>query len=182
MPKGPKRYCGSGDLHSITCSCHQRKRWLDTGPRRNLFWKILEEVRREHGFVVLGYVVMQEHFHLLMSEPQVGNPSTAMQSVKQRFAQRVVGRRRRRNDAQAVLWEAGPMPVWQPRLYDFNVWTERKRVEKLRYMHRNPVKRGIVQEPGQWLWSSVRYYKYGESGLLRVNDCDILEMSTKQPA
>jgi putative transposase len=176
MPKGLKRYYGAGELHYITCSCHQRKRWLDTGARRNLFLKILEELRREHRFVVLGYVVMPEHFHLLMSEPQVGNPSTAMQSVKQRFAQRVVRRRRRRNDAQAVLWEAGPMPVWQPRFYDFNVWTERKRVEKLRYMHRNPVKRGLVQEPEQWLWSSCRYYKYGESGLVRLNDCDILRM------
>jgi len=53
-------------------------------------------VRQEHRFVVLGYVVMPEHFHLLMSEPQLGDPSSAMQSVKQRFAQRVVPRRRRR--------------------------------------------------------------------------------------
>src|SRR5277367_1705516 len=96
MPKGLKRYYGTGELHYITCSCYQRKRWLDTGLRRNLFLQVLEEVRREHRFVVLGYVVMPEHFHLLMSEPQVGNPSTAMQSVKQRFAQRVVTRRRQR--------------------------------------------------------------------------------------
>ena len=53
------------------------------------------------------------------------------------------------------------MPVWQPRFYDFNVYTERKRVEKLRYMHCNPVKRELVQEPEQWLWSSFRHYKYG---------------------
>jgi len=85
-------------------------------------------------------------------------------------------RRRRRNDAQAVLWEAGPMAVWQPRFYDFNVWTERKRVEKLRYMHCNPVKRGLVQEPEQWLWSSFRYYNRGQPGRVQVNDCDIMRM------
>jgi putative transposase len=118
---------------------------------------------------------MPEHFHLRMSEPQVGHPSTAMQSVKQRFAQRVV-RRRRRNDGQGVLWETGPMPVWQPRFYDFNVWTERKRVEKLRSMHGNPVKRGLVQEPAQWVWSSFRYYDHGQVGRVRVNDCDIMRM------
>jgi putative transposase len=56
-------------------------------------------VRAEHRFVVLGYVVMPEHFHLLVSEPQVGTPSTAMQSVKQRFAQRVVSRHRQRRPA-----------------------------------------------------------------------------------
>jgi len=99
MPKGLRRYYGSGDLHFITCSCCQRKPWLHTDERRDLFLNILEEVRKEHRFVVLGYVVMPEHFHLLMSEPQVGTPSTAMQSVKQRFAQRVVPRRRQRRPA-----------------------------------------------------------------------------------
>jgi putative transposase len=74
------------------------------------------------------------------------------------------------------------MPVWQPRFYDFNVWTEHKRVEKLRYMHRNPVKRGLVQEPEQWSWSSFRYYKYGDAGLIRVNDCGLMRMSMGPPA
>ena len=130
MPTGLKRYYGSGDLHFITCSCYQRKPWLDTDERRDLFLEILEEVRKEHCFVVLGYVVMPEHFHLLMSEPQMGTPSTAMQSVKQRFAQRVVPRRRQCHPAHGRSCK--PMPIWQPRFYDFNVWTEYKRIEKLR--------------------------------------------------
>ncbi len=182
MPKGLKRYYGTGDLHFITCSCHNRRPWLNTEHRRSLFLNILEHVRKQHRFVVLGYVLMPEHFHLLLSEPQQGDPSTAMQSVKQRFAQRVMPRRRHRNPAQRSLWEPQPMPVWQPRFYDFNVWTERKRIEKFRYMHRNPVKRGLVKEPEQWPWSSFRYYKYGEVGLVRVNDCDIMRMRVREAA
>ena len=162
------------------CSCYQRKPWLDTAERRDLFLEILEAVRLQHRFVVLGYVVMPEHFHLLMSEPQIGTPSTAMQSVKQRYAQRVIQRRRRRGHAH--LWEGRTMPVWQPRFYDFNLWTEHKRIEKLRYMHRNPVKRGLVHEPGQWLWSSFRYYEYGEVGRVRIIDCDVMRMSLRKPA
>jgi putative transposase len=180
MPTGLKRYYGTGELHYITCSCYHRKRWLDTAQRRDLFLDILEEVRKQHRFVVVGYVVMPEHFHLLMSEPQVGNPSTVMQSVKQRYAQRVI--RRRRNRVQGPLLEDGPRPVWQPRFYDFNVRTEQKRVEKLRYMHRNPVKRGLVEHPEQWFWSSFRYYRFGEVGRVRVNDCDIMRMSLGKPA
>jgi putative transposase len=181
MPKNLRRYYGTGELHYITCSCYQRKPWLGTPRQRDLFLEILEEVRQQHRFVVLGYVVMPEHFHLLMSEPQVGNPSTAMQSVKQRYAQRVIRRSRRRDQAQGSLSEREPMPVWQPRFYDFNVWTEHKRVEKLRYMHRNPVKRGLLPEPEQWPWSSFRYYKYGEAGQVRVNDCDLMRMTVRQP-
>jgi hypothetical protein len=66
--------------------------------------------------------------------------------------------------------------VWAARFYDFNVYTERKRVEKLRYIHRNPVERGLVAEPDQWLWSSFRFYLYGEVGLVRVNDWQLLEL------
>jgi len=183
MPKGLKRYYGAGDLHFITCSCYQRKPWLGTGPRRDLFLDLLEQVRQRYGFVVLGYVVMPEHFHLLSSEPQEGNPSTVMQVLKQRFAQRVLRRSRRaRREDQASLWEPGPLHVWQARFYDFNVWTEHKRVEKLRYMHRNPGKRGLVNEAEQWPWSSFRYYRYGEMGRVRVNDTEVMKMRLRRPA
>ena len=58
---------------------------------------------------------------------------------------------------------------------NFNVWTAKKRIEKLRYMHRNPVKRGLVTEPDQWAWSSFRAYMYGEPGAVRVNDWEVLD-------
>ena len=58
----------------------------------------------------------------------------------------------------------------QARFYDFNVWTTKKRVEKLRYMHRNPVKRRLVESPEQWRWSSYRFYLMEEVGSVRVNE------------
>jgi len=59
---------------------------------------------------------------------------------------------------------------WQRRFYDFVVWTEQKRVEKLNYMHQNPVKRGLVAKPEDWEWSSVRHYAYDEAGPVLVNE------------
>jgi len=90
---------GGRRLPRVVTYYYQRKPWLNTDERRDLFLNILEEVRKEHRFVVLGYVVMPEHFHSFMSEPQVGTLSTAMQSVTQRYAQRVVPRRRQRRPA-----------------------------------------------------------------------------------
>jgi putative transposase len=58
----------------------------------------------------------------------------------------------------------------QRRFYDFNLWGQRKEVEKLKYMHRNPVVRGMVALPEDWRWSSYRSYAYGEVGLVRIND------------
>jgi hypothetical protein len=60
--------------------------------------------------------------------------------------------------------------VWQHRFYDFVVFSEKKRVEKLRYMHRNPVKRGLVLEAQQWSWSSFCHHAEGQHGLVLVNE------------
>jgi putative transposase len=58
MPRGLKRYYGSGDLHFITCSCYHRQPLLATIRRRDLFLQVLERMRRRYRFVVLGCVVM----------------------------------------------------------------------------------------------------------------------------
>jgi putative transposase len=116
---------------------------------------------------------MPEHFHLLMSEPQCGTPSTVMQVVKQRFARRVL------SSEQGLRQNAR---VWQERFYDFNVWAEGKRTEKLQYMHFNPVKRGLVAEPEEWMWSSFRDYYCRQPGIVRVNDCSVFDLVMRPPA
>src|SRR5258707_15201909 len=87
-----------------------------------------------------------------------------MQVVKQGFARLVLGRRKR-DSAQGEMWSDYEERVWQRRFYDFNVWSARKRIEKLRYMHRNPVKRGLVESPEQWRWSGYRFYLVGEAAV-----------------
>ena len=164
MPAGLQRYYGLGHLHFLTCSCYHRQPWLASPGRRDLFVKLLEEARRRYRFVVVGYVVMPEHIHLLISEPEKGTPSTVMQVVKQRYAQRVL-RKRMRNPAQAELWPEEARRVWQRRFYDFNVWSEAKRMEKLGYMHWNPVK----AEPEQWERSSYRSYADEQAGVVKIN-------------
>jgi putative transposase len=171
MPSGLHRIYGAHHLHFITCSCYRRLPFLSRAGSRDRFLSILDQVRQRYRFVVVGYVVMPEHIHLLMSEPEVGNPSTVMQVLKQRTARALLPKRKRRDPRQGNLFgeQALPRAFWQARYYDFNVWTARKRVEKLRYMHRNPVKRGLVESPEQWRWSSYRFYLLGEAGPVRVN-------------
>jgi putative transposase len=167
MPKGLRRFHASGDQHFITCSCYRRQPFLGSARRRNLFLKILEEVRQKYDFVVWGYVVMPEHFHLLISEPAKKNIARVMQVLKQRVSRR--RRRKKKSADQLMLWENTPLRAfWQRRYYDFNVFRERKHVEKLRYMHRNPVKRGLVKSPELWAWSSFRAYWLGEEGPAKI--------------
>ena len=89
-------------------------------------------------------MVKPEHFHLLITEPEVGDPSVVMKVIKERFSRQVNRKRKLAAVESGVLWEEVREPVWQKRFYDFNVWSARKHVEKLRSIHRNPVKRGFA--------------------------------------
>jgi len=173
MTKGLHRYYGSHDLHFITCSCYHRQPQLDTPEHRDLLLSVLEEARQKYRFVVHGYVIMPEHFHLLITEPEQGDLSVVMKVLKERFTKKLRAKSTEGAPLIASFAMSGavrpdPAPVWQKRFYDFNVWTEDKHIEKLRYMHRNPVKRGLVERPEQWKWSSFRSYFFGETGPVRV--------------
>jgi len=178
-----RRYYGTNELHFITCSCYHRHPWLASPQRRDLFLTVFEAVRQRYSFVVVGYVVMPDHIHLLISEPEKGDPSRVMQAIKQGYSRRVLKAvRKRRVAGQQELFAVGCEHVWQRRFYDFNVWTARKRIEKLRYMHRNPVVRGLVQEPEHWPWSSYRSYAFGEEGAVRINQWGEVKMKTAASA
>jgi putative transposase len=158
MPSDLKRYYGRKHAHFITCSCLRRQQLLNQDWRKDVFLEYLEEARRKFAFRVFGYVVMPEHFHLLVSEPRHEKLYVAMQVLKQRVSLRMHG------NAELKGWH-----FWQPRYYDFNVWSRKKFVEKLRYIHRNPVRRGLVKDPAQWKWSSYRFYLNGEPGPVKVD-------------
>lgn len=155
MPWGLKRYQQARCLHFVTFSCYQRAPLLGTPAARDAFEHTLERTRVWYGFYICGYVVMPEHVHLLVSEPERTPLCTAIQMLKQ-------------NVARTLPRPVANGPFWQTRYYDFNIWSEEKRIEKLRYMHRNPVKRGLVERPGDWSWSSFRHYVSGYDGAVEI--------------
>jgi putative transposase len=154
MPWGLKHFQQARCLHFITFSCYNRAPLLATPHTRDIFEQTLECVRRWYGFCVAGYVVMPEHVHLLITEPERGPLSLALQMLKQNVAR------------QLRLPEGGPF--WLERYYDLNIWTEKKRIEKLRYIHRNPVRRGLAARPEHWAWSSFRHYVSGVEGVVQI--------------
>jgi len=159
MPERLKRIYGFGHLHFITFSCYRRLPLLGTARARNKFVQVLGDVRDRFEFRLIGYVVMPEHVHLLISEPVRGTPSTVLQKLKQDVSRKL--RAAKPDDRLPQFWER--------RFYDFNVWSAKKRVEKLRYMHMNPVKRGLVDHPEDWPWSSEGFYAGRGEGLIRID-------------
>ena len=145
------RYHHTGHFHFVTFSCHDRQPYLASVAARDLFERSLEKMRARYDFAVIGYVLMPEHVHLLVSEPKKGALSKAILALK-----------------LSVSVQSDERPFWLARYYDFNVFSAAKRVEKLRYMHRNPVKRGLVGGPEAWEWSSFRHYATGQQRTVTV--------------
>jgi REP element-mobilizing transposase RayT len=131
------RYYGRGHLHFITFTCYRRLPLLRSVRARNVFVDILGQVRDRYGFYLVGYVVMPEHIHLLISEPTRGTPSTVIQVLKQRVSRRLRRKRRTPGGQLNLIFASGDDSLrrfWQRRFYDFtgagSTWSPpEKRVE-----------------------------------------------------
>jgi putative transposase len=145
------RYQQTGEFHFLTFSCYRRRPYLSQVEAMEIFEDALERVRGRYLIAVAGYVVMPEHVHVLVSEPRRGLLSRAVQALK-----------------LSVSMRSHERPFWQAHYYDFNVSSDAKFVEKLRYIHRNPVVRGLVEKPEDWAWSSYRHYQTGARGTVEI--------------
>jgi putative transposase len=151
MPARLERFQREGGLHFLTFSCHGRLPYLASASACEIFEHALEAMRKRYVVFIFGYVIMPEHVHLLVSEPRRGMLDRAIQALKTSVAKQSLHR-----------------PFWLARYYDFNVRSEAKRIEKLRYIHRNPVSRGLVNRPEEWKWSSFRHHLTGGPGTVEV--------------
>jgi putative transposase len=151
MTQGLRRFHHTENFHFITFSCYHRQPLLRSISAKKLFESALERTRHRYQFVLIGYVVMPEHVHLLVNEPKISTLDRAIQALKLSVSKR-----------------AKVHPFWQPRYYDFNIWNPEKTTEKLRYMHRNPVARGLVAKPEDWPWSSFRHYATCVEGVIEI--------------
>jgi putative transposase len=153
MPSGLRRFQKAETPHFITFSCFRRLPLLEAHGARDAFETVLEQIRARHLARVYAYVVMPEHVHLLVNEPPQIVLAQLLKAVKQITSRKLRGPREK---------------FWQERYYDSNVYGRKERSEVIRYIHRNPVKRGLVAKPEDWPWSSFRHYATGVSGTVEI--------------
>jgi REP element-mobilizing transposase RayT len=106
MPKCLRRFHSTGNRHFITCSCYPSQPFLGSARRPDYFLKVFEGVRQKYDLIVWGYVVMPEHFHILISEPAKGSVARVMQVLKQRLSRAC--RKMKKADNQMKFWELPP--------------------------------------------------------------------------
>jgi len=153
MPSGLKRFQKAETLHFITFSCYHRRPFLEEPALKNTVEAILEQIRNRHQVGVYAYVMMPEHVHLLINEPPSILVAQFLKVLKHTTSRKLRGDRPQ---------------FWQPRYFDANVRDEADRSQVIRYLHRNPIKRGLVEKPEDWPWSSFRHYATGTAGTVQI--------------
>ena len=153
MPRGLKRFQKAESLHFITFSCYHRLALLESPGARETVEAVLEQTRARHRARVYAYVLMPEHVHLLVNEPPGILLAQFLKTVKQITSRRLRGVREK---------------FWQDRYFDSNINGEKARSEVIRYIHQNPVKRGLVNSPEQYKWSSYSHYATGLRGVVEI--------------
>ena len=176
-----RRYFAPSHLQFITSSVFGRLKLFDSYRLRLMFVEVLREYRQELGFLLIGWVLMPEHFHFLIKPEPAESTSRLLQELKKRTAQRVVSVL---TENQGHAWcrkvlnglrlppsvhSDSRYRVWERRFYPCGVHSEKKRLEKLNYMYNNPVKRDLVRSPEGWPWSSFRFCYLNDTSLLSMD-------------
>ena len=159
-----KRRIYDDEFHAqfVTFSCYRRRQLLNHPRARQVVMAILSEELGKSEGTCCGFVVMPDHVHAILWFPRSGCLSPFMQTWKSRASRPL--KKLTRGQMQEYAQAIDPRePFWQPKYYPFNLFTEKKAIEKLDYMHLNPVRAGLAGAATEWRWSSARYYIDGAS-------------------
>jgi putative transposase len=139
---------------------------------RDVFVAALMTSKRRHGFEIFAWVVMPEHVHLMVRPREGALLADGLRSVKTSVAKRVVGRWRELEAPvlDRITTGGGAVRFWQKGGgFDRNVRDQEEFCREVRYIHENPVRRGLVDRCEDWRWSSVRWWMGDREGEI---ECD----------
>ncbi len=160
MPK--RRIHGEGSYaHYVTFSCYKRRRFLDPDKcKRIAIGRMGSQLAHQDGLCA-GFVVMPDHVHAAIWFPREFQISLFINKWKE-LSSREIHRLFLRQFPKYLEKVGGERTIWQPKYYDFNIYSDRKLREKVDYMHNNPVRAGLVREATEWPWSSARFWLLGK--------------------
>lgn len=175
--KRRKSWHKEGQAHELTFTCYQRIPMLARDRTREWFVQVLDRARKKIGFEIWAYVIMPDHAHVLVWPKHMeATTGRMLHAIKQPVAVRAI-RWLRANSPKFLerlshelpsgevkhrLWEVGGG-------YDRNMWTGDAIWNAVRYIHQNPVRKGLVEKAADWKWSSAAWYAGREDVPLKMD-------------
>lgn len=148
-------------------------------------WRIIIDnlnfYRNKYGFKLLGYVIMPEHVHFLLCLPSKSSISAIMRDIKKFSSSMILGQLEKERDISRLeIFGTAALPyrkqrhkVWMDRFDNVAIFTQPVLKIKLDYIHNNTVRRGLVREPAQWIYSSARNYYLGDHSVIKVDGDEV---------
>jgi putative transposase len=159
-----RHYDDLGTARFITFSTYQRQPLLSDETLIRICLRQVSRLRTERGIRVLGYVIMPDHVHLVLHPPDNCALGRVIGQMKGRASRQMLRVLEESAHLSPPRRGNGQPAIWQRRCYDHNCRTVDTVREKINYCHHNPVTKGLVEDPGDWTWSSYRWY-LGEHGV-----------------
>jgi len=156
-------YDNTGTARFITFSCFRRLPYLNHPEAKNILVEEIDRARNKHHLKLLAYVLMPEHVHLVLVPPEGTRIGYVIGEVKSRAAKRFFA-------ASDLTRAATNRVFWEKRCYDHNCRTVDAVREKINYCHKNPVTRGLVSDPSEWMWSSFNWHEGQRDVPLRMDE------------
>jgi putative transposase len=145
-------------VHLRTFSVYKRRRLLDLDQPKRIVLGVLNHQLRKLAGVCVGFVLMPEHVHALIWLPKPKQWRRFLHGWKRISSFRI--RKWYKLHAPNYFTKIGMgRRFWQRKAYVFHAYRQRKILEKLTYMHLNPVTAGLVARAVDWPWSSARWYE-----------------------
>ena len=173
MYKNLPKFDDNSYAHFITTKTYHHYPYFRDEELCQIMVEELKFYSRKYGFDLIGYVIMPDHLHLLVWWDKEEKPrlsiSAIMRGIKGATAKRIIdliqgkGLERmlqstRRSADSKSHRQSLKYRLWQPGCYDFDIYSETKLLEKLDYMHNNPITAGLVSSSECYKWSSWRLY------------------------
>ena len=158
MPGKRKIYDDELWAHFVTFTCFRRRRLLSLEFPKKILLGVLNHQLHLQNASCIGFVVMPDHVHAIIWFARPNSLSKFMQGWKRKSSFRI---RNWYRDNEANYFDEFGIgdKFWQPKYFSFEIDNRDKMEEKLVYMHLNPVRSGLVERPGDWKWSSARWYE-----------------------
>lgn len=149
-----------GATYFLTQITYLRQPWLCDALPRQVLRQAIQSVRQNYPFGIEGFVLLPDHFHLLMSLPEGDNNfSERMRRIKG-FVTRKIGHLPQFQPEPNLSREKrGEKYVWQRRFWEHCIRDERDFTNHLNYIHFNPVKHQLCEKPEDWQFSSIHRYQ-----------------------
>jgi putative transposase len=165
--KRVRSYNDPGHAHELTFSCFHRQRLFSRDRSRLWFVSAMALARQRYDFAIWAYAIMPEHIHIIVCPRQEKYEIRQIRSALKIPVQRRALSFLRRQAPEFLKKLCDPQPngeihyrFWQRGGgYDRNVTSAKTLLRMIDYIHWNPVRRGLVERPGDWIWSSARFYE-----------------------